>query len=278
MGVPSYRSSPATILGLTSSKSVACNSSVTLRLEAQLRAHGKSEVRLLSLLLATTLVLNSAPTFPPDLSPELNNLIERYVNAAQKQRDAMLGAQVEMEIDGRFTNLKESGRMRVLRSISKVGELGTKMLDFNGDNRVKSQLISRFLEEEQKSKAYGAMAITPQNYDFDIKAVVTHDAKKTYVFDVKPKKKNMGSFRGELWIDGATGMPLREAGQFVKSPSVFLTNLRFARDYELLDGISVVKHFQSSTDVRLLGIGRAEINIDFSNFSRSAPDASAHAE
>jgi hypothetical protein len=190
----------------------------------------------------------------------------------------MLGAQVEMQIDGRFTNLKESGRMRVLRSISKLGDLGTKMLDFTGDNRVKSQLISRFLEGEEKAKAFGAMAITPADYDFAVKAVLKHDGQSTYVFDVKPKKKNMGSFRGELWIDGATGMPLREAGQFVKSPSVFLTNLRFARDYELLDGISVVKHFQSSTDVRLLGIGRAEIDIDFSNFSRNATDATAHAE
>jgi hypothetical protein len=200
------------------------------------------------------------------------------VNASQKQRDAMLGAQVEMQIDGRFTNLKESGRMRVLRTISKLGDLGTKMLDFSGDNRVKSQLISRFLEGEEKAKAFGAMSITPSDYDFDVKAVLTHDGQKTYVFDVKPKKKTMGSFRGELWIDGKTGMPLREAGQFVKSPSVFLTNLRFARDYELLDGISVVKHFESSTDVRLLGIGRAELNIDFSNFSRAATNASEHAE
>ncbi len=190
----------------------------------------------------------------------------------------MLGAQVEMQIDGRFTNLKESGRMRVLRSISKLGDLGTKMLDFTGDNRVKKELISRFLEGEEKAKAFGAMSITPQEYDFEVKAVLKRAGQTTYVFDVKPKKKQMGSFRGELWIDGTTGMPLREAGQFVKSPSVFLTNLRFARDYELLDGISVVKHFQSSTDVRLLGIGKAEIDIDFSNFSRPGTDTTQHAE
>jgi hypothetical protein len=44
----------------------------------------------------------------------------------------------------------------------------------------------------------------------------------------------------------------------------------------LLDGISVVKRFQSSTDVRI--IGRAEIDINFSNFSKSVQDANAHAE
>jgi hypothetical protein len=120
------------------------------------------------------------------------------------------------------------------------------------------------------------MPITPKDYDFQVAAVMKHEGTTTYVFDVKPKNKNVG-FRGEVWIDGNTGMPLREAGQ-VKSPNIILTNMRFARDYELLDGIAVVKHFESSTDVRLLGIGRAELNIDFSNFSRTAADASQHAE
>jgi hypothetical protein len=84
-------------------------------------------------------------------------------------------------------------------------------------------------------------------------------------------------FRGELWIDGSTGMPLREAGQLVKSPNILLTNLRFTRDYELQDGVAMVKHFRSSTDVRLLGIGRAELVIDFSNFSKT-PKANAWGE
>jgi hypothetical protein len=235
-------------------------------------------VRLFSLFVATALALNSAPTaFPPELSSELNNVIERYVNAAQKQREAMAGTEVEMEIDGRFTTLKESGKMRVLRSISKLGDLGYKtVVDFAGDNRVKKELISRYLSEEQKAKAVGAMPITPRDYDFEVKAVLKRAGQSTYVFDVQPKKNDAGKFRGELWIDGKTGMPLREAGKLVKSPSVWLKNLRFARDYELLDGISVVKRFQSSTDVRI--IGRAEIDINFSNFSKSVQDANAHAE
>lgn len=233
-------------------------------------------MRLFSLFVATALAVNSAPTaFPPELSSELNNVIERYVNAAQKQRDAMVGTEVEMEIDGRFTTLKESGKMKVLRTISKLGDLGYKTLgEFTGDNRVKKELITRYLGEEQKAKAVGAMPIEPRDYEFQVKAVLKRDGQSTYVFDVKPKKNDSGKFRGEVWIDGKTGMPLREAGQLVKSPSVWLKNLRFARDYELLDGISVVKHFQSSTDVRI--IGRAEIDINFSNFSRDA--ANTHAE
>jgi len=64
----------------------------------------------------------------------------------------------------------------------------------------------------------------------------------------------------------------------VKSPNLLLTNLRFARDYELQDGVSVVKHFQSSTDVRLLGVGSAELDVNFSNFSRIAAEQPAREE
>jgi hypothetical protein len=127
--------------------------------------------------------------FPPNLSPELNSVVDRYVSATAKQREAMLGVQMEMDIDGRFTKLKEEGRMRVLRTISKLGELGIRVLEFTGDNRIKTELIARYLDEEQKAKAYGAMTIAPADYDFEIKAILKRGGQSTYVFDVTPSDK-----------------------------------------------------------------------------------------
>lgn len=187
----------------------------------------------------------------------------------------MLGVQMEMDIDGRFTKLREEGRMRVMRTINKLGDLTQKMLDFTGDNRVKTQLIARFLDQEREEKAYGAMTITPKDYEFHLGAVLKNGNQTIYQFDLKPRKNGPGRIKGEVWIDGATGMPLREAGVLVKNPHVMLTNVRFTRDYELRDGISVVKSFKSSTDVRLLGVGRAELDVDFKNFSRIDQAAAA---
>lgn len=232
-------------------------------------------MRLLVFLLATALVASpvSTSSFPPELSTELNDVVKRYVAATYIQRNAMLGAQMEMEIDGRFTKLREQGTMRVLRTINRLGVMGIDILnDFKGDNRIKTELIARYLDEEDKAKAYGATTISPEDYEFKIKAILKHNGQTTYIFDVNPRKNDAGRFRGELWVDGATGMPLREAGQLVKSPHLLLTNLRFARDYELRDGISIVKHFRSSTDIRLLGVGSAELDVAFSNFSRSTAE------
>jgi hypothetical protein len=238
-----------------------------------------SEVRLTALFFSFALLAKPVTSaFPPDLSPELSSVVQRYVSATEKQRQAMLGVQMEMDIDGRFTKLREQGRMRVLRTISKLGELGIRVLEFTGDNRIKTELIARYLDEEQKAKAYGAMTIAPADYDFEIKAILKRGGQMTYVFDVSPRRNDSGRFRGELWVDGATGMPLKESGQMVKSPSLFLANLRFTRDYELRDGIAFVKHFKSSTDVRLLGVGRAELDVTFGNVSQAPAEQATRDE
>jgi hypothetical protein len=119
------------------------------------------------------------------------------------------------------------------------------------------------------------MEVFPVAYKFKIKAILTERAntpqsKTVYVFNVEPHHNGPGLFRGEVWLDGATGMPLREAGQLVESPHFMLKKVRFARDYELVDGVSVLKHFESSAEVRLFG--PAELDIEFSNFTRTPPE------
>jgi hypothetical protein len=42
----------------------------------------------------------------------------------------------------------------------------------------------------------------------------------------------VGLFKGELWIDAETARPLREWGEFVKSPSMFLRHIYVVRDYD----------------------------------------------
>jgi hypothetical protein len=49
-------------------------------------------------------------------------------------------------------------------------------------------------------------------------------------------------------------------------PSVFLKKVEFTREYEIHDGVAIPKHLESKADVRL--VGRAELNMDFSNFSK----------
>ena len=60
-------------------------------------------------------------------------------------------------------------------------------------------------------------------------------------------------------------MRVQESGHLVKNPSIFLKKVAFVRKYEIRDGISVPLQVQSVVDTRL--VGKAELTIDFSNFS-----------
>jgi hypothetical protein len=143
---------------------------------------------------------------------------------------------------------------------------------------VKNEVIERYLAAEQEGRENGSIAITRANYKFKLKGKVTQTNQltqadqKIYVFELSPKKKKVGLFKGELWVDAATGMPVRESGELVKNPSIFLKKVAFVRDYEIQDGISVPVHIESTVDTHL--IGTAELSINFSNYTHQDPNAS----
>jgi hypothetical protein len=214
-----------------------------------------------SAILAVSLAGGDIPSSYGD-PRSVSDVITRYVQAQQTQRERLRGAQMEVEIDASLPKLEKKGKLRVLRVISKLGKITFKQLaQFIGDGTVQKEVINRYLETEANARENGSTAITPANYNFKLSAVITQNGQSTYIFDLKPKRKADGLFRGALWLDGATGMPLKEKGQFEKKPSVMIKSVEFERDYELEDGLSVVKHLESTVDVRI--VGKAELTADF---------------
>ena len=197
-------------------------------------------------------------------NPEVLN---KYLNATQIQQAVLRGVQMEIDIDAKLPRLSKHGTLRALRTISKLGLITFKSLGFSGDDTVKKEVIARYLSAESEARDSGSLAITPANYKFKYKNTQQRDGRLVTMFQITPRKKNVvGLFKGELWMDTETGMPLRESGQLVKNPSIFLKKIAFVRDYEIRDGIAYPKHIESTVDTRL--VGRAELSINFSNFTR----------
>jgi hypothetical protein len=165
--------------------------------------------------------------------------------------------------------------MSALRRVSALGRITYEKLRFEGDGTVKKQIINRYLsaEAEAQQDPSFAIALTPENYNFKYKGKADLDGRETYLFDVSPKRKRQGVFRGQLWIDTATYLRVEESGYLVKSPSVFVKKIAFVRKYQIRDGVSVPKQEQSFADTRL--VGRAEMTIDFSNFAIDSVPAGA---
>jgi hypothetical protein len=200
---------------------------------------------------------------PAPLPPEV--IVEHYCTAARDHEHALDGASMEVEIEASLPKLKKQGRLHALRKISALGRITYERLRFEGDGTVKNDVIGRYLtaESQAQSDATLKLDVTPANYKFKYKGREQADGRDVHMFQVTPKKKRVGLYRGEIWIDAETFLRVREAGSWVKNPSIFLKKVEFVRKFEIRNGISVPVEVHSVMDTRL--VGKAELNIEFRN-------------
>jgi hypothetical protein len=212
-------------------------------------------------------VVFTSAALPADLEPAPDEILRNYCAASLNQAESFKGASMEVQIHGQLTRLKKTGGLRALRRISALGRITYQVLGFDGDRTVQKEVIARFIEAEvdaQKDQTV-LMAVTPDNYKFHYKGRGELDGRAVNVFQVTPRKKRDGLFRGDIWIDAATNLKVQESGYLVKNRSIFLKRLEFTRKYQIRDGITVPLHTESVADVRL--VGKAELTIDYTNFS-----------
>jgi hypothetical protein len=193
--------------------------------------------------------------------------VAQYCAATRSQEQALRNASMDVDIDASLPNLKKYGKLHALRRISALGRITYDRLRFEGDGTVKTQVIARYLTAEaeaQKSQS-PSLAVTPENYKFKYKGLNNLDGRDVHVYQVTPRQKRQGLFKGEIWIDAATSLRVRESGTLVKNPSLFLKRVDFVRNYDIRGGVSVPRRVESVANVRM--VGKAELTIDFSNFA-----------
>ena len=202
-------------------------------------------------------------------------IVEHYTAASRGQEQALKGASMEVEIAASLPKLKKQGKLHALRRISEIGRITYEALRFEGDGTIKSQVISRYLsaEIESQKEQSPSLAVTPENYKFKYKGRNQQDGREIHVFEVAPRKKVVGMFKGEVWIDAETYLRVQESGTLVKRPSIFLKKVAFVRKYVINNGLSVPLQVKSIAEVRLFG--KAELTIDYTHFSMDPPKRTA---
>jgi hypothetical protein len=204
-------------------------------------------------------------------------MVSKYLEATQAQQSAMRGGSEEVDINAAVPKFKKTGKLHALRSISKLGKITYKALGFSGDNVVKTEVIANYLKAEVEAAAKGSsdVALTPQNYKFKFKNTEDWNGRQVYVLRVTPREKKVGLFKGELWLDAETYMPVREQGSLVKSPSFMLKKVQFVRDYELQNGVSMPQRTQSRVETRFFG--QVELSVNYLTFSKDTAQAGPEA-
>ncbi len=203
-----------------------------------------------------------------DLGGTSKAIVNRYLEATNLQPRAH---SMEVEINASVPQLKEHGKLRALRKISKVGVITYRVLGFQGDNTVKKEVIARYLQADLQSQSNSSMTLSPANYKFKLKGQKQlNNSQTVYVFTVAPLKKRPGLFKGELWLDSGSFLPVLEKGRLVKNPSIFFRKVDFERAFAIQNGVSVPAHMTSTIDTRI--VGKVELDINYTSVADVSDD------
>lgn len=196
-----------------------------------------------------------------------NVIIGKYLAATNLQPAAR---SMEVDINASVPQLRQHGRLRALRKISNVGKITYRILGFQGDSNVKKEVIARYLQAEQQSQGDPSLLLTPANYKFKLKGRQSQNALDVYVFQIAPRKKRAGLFKGEVWLDSRSYLPVLEKGRLVKNPSIFFKKVEFERAFAIQDGVSVPAHMTSTIQTRI--VGRVELDISYTTIAEGGDE------
>ena len=182
-----------------------------------------------------------------------NAALDRYLRESDNGRghgDASVPFRIIVELP----KLHKHGVLRGLRVITGAGRVAYTQLQFVGDNLVRTAVIGRFLSADAKLQAGSEpVGIGPADYRLSYRRTARYADRTAFVFSAEPKRRRGGLFKGELWIDTETARPLREWGELIKSPSVFLHNVYFVRDYASSSGEPSIKRIVVKLEAAFAG-------------------------
>jgi hypothetical protein len=214
--------------------------------------------------------------FAPESGAKENDAQERFEVHMRKSHNRLLrGVTMVTKVAAHVTQMQRVANVVARRHVAADGSVDYDVIAKEGDKTVLREMIGRFIGTEIDAHNHRGdeIAITPANYKFKLKMTRQDGGRELDIFEVHPRKRRVGLFKGEVWVDTATGLTVHENGVWVKSPSVFLKNVRFAREYEIRDGYAIPKSTTILTQTRLWGL--AELTVEYSDVTWDAAVAAS---
>lgn len=205
------------------------------------------------------------PAQKPLMSAEL--ALDTYQKNAKRQSEILDEYEDSTTIEAELPKLSKKGRFELKRVFTAPKSLAFKAVDFVGDGFVKTNVIARLLQSEMdhvRKDDAKATAINSENYKFSYKGYDVVDVRTVHAFQVRPRKKRQGLFKGKIYLDAYTGSIVRAEGRLVKSPSVFIKRIDFVQDYTQVGEFNLISHIHSTAETRL--VGPTVVNITHSDY------------
>ena len=196
----------------------------------------------------------------PQMSADL--ALESFQKRSARQAQTLAGYSAATVIRAELPRSSQHGELDLERHYSVPRTLTFKAMHFVGDGFVKTNVIARLLQSEvdhiQKDDP-SVTALRPENYKFSHKSTTQIADHVVHVYQVKPRKKRPGLFKGHIYLDASTGSLVRAEGRVVKSPSIFVNKIDFVQEYAEVNGFTLPTHIHTEAKAAL--VGRTVVDI-----------------
>lgn len=210
------------------------------------------------------------------MAPEL--ALQAFRGRTTLQASQLASYSATMLIRAQLLDTSQSGEFELERHYSAPRTLMFKALHFTGDNFVKSNVIVRLLQSEvdHVQKDDPAMtSISPANYKFSYKGTREWDNRVVHVYQLKPRHKRTGLFKGQIYLDAYSGSLVRTEGRLAKSPSLFVKKVEFVQDFADINSFTFPVHIHSEAQARV--VGRTVVDIYDTDYRPVSSEAQAQA-
>jgi len=183
----------------------------------------------------------------------------RYV-ASLEQQDPFTGVEpVAVLIEASLPHFYKDAQLLAIRKMGDEERSEYLIVGIVGDGAALDEVTTRYfaLQQEIENLPVSSIQISPENYTFRLRGEVKTGIGSAYVYDITPKRRRAGLFRGQIWIEAGTGAEVLISGRLEGATSIG-SGVDFVRETKL-DGPGYARVTHLSFIVPLLG--RSELVI-----------------
>ncbi len=183
----------------------------------------------------------------------------RYI-ASLEQPDPLTGLEpIAVLIEASLPRFYKDAQLLAIRRMGENERSEYLIAALVGDGAALDEVTMRYfaLQEEIEKLPSSSIQISPENYKFRLRGEVKTGIGSAYVYDITPKKRRRGLFKGQIWIEAGTGSEVLTSGHLESVPSIG-SSVDFVRETKL-DGAGYARVTHLSFTVPLLG--RSELVV-----------------
>ena len=137
-----------------------------------------------------------------------------------------------------------------------------------GSGFVRHHVFQRLMKAEEERVRVNKdpdSLITPENYVLEVVGTDRIGNSDCSVVHAVPKRKEMDLFEGKMWIDNQDFAIVKITGHLAKSPSFWIKQVDFVRDYQKIDGFWVLSREEAISAIRIFG--KERLTVDYRNYT-----------